>query len=300
MSAFKKAVKTKLKARVALVGPSGGGKTFSALSIAQGLLLPGGRIAVIDTERGSASKYSDLFDFDVLELTSFEPQKYVDAMQEAANANYPVLVIDSLSHAWNAKGGLLEQVDNFAKKSSSGNSFAAWKTATPIQNEFIDAILSYPGHVIVTMRVKMEYLVEKDEKTGKQTPKKIGLAPVQRDSLEYEFDLVGDINIDHELIVTKSRCHILADKVIMKPGKDVGAVLLGWLDDGAEKSAAALEYAKAEISACAALDDLRKVKEELRTAGDVYWTDEIKGIIQARVAELTPTPTKAEPEAVAA
>jgi hypothetical protein len=317
MSAFKKAVKTKLKARVALVGPSGGGKTFSALSIGQGLLPPGGRIAVIDTERGSASKYSDLFDFDVLELTTFEPQNYIAAMNEAAKANYPVLVIDSLTHAWNAKGGLLEQVDNIAKRIQSGNSFAAWKSATPIQNQFVDAILTYPGHIIVTMRVKMEYLVEKDEKTGKQTPKKIGLAPVQRDGLEYEFDLVGDINIDHELLVTKSRCHVLADKVITKPGREVGQTLLAWLDSGTAKVVDPAEDREARLFFGAPdpqdegahpwvenaladpnldLEALSVLKAGVVKRGGFYWTEATKNLFKAKHEELT----KPQPAAPAA
>ncbi len=284
---FKKAVKEKLKARIALIGPSGGGKTYTALSIGKGLLPEGGKMAVIDTERGSASKYSDLFDFDVNELQTFEPQTYIAAIEDAAKAGYPVLIIDSMSHAWFAKGGTLEQVDNAAKRSNSGNSFTAWKDVTPIQNRFIDSILAYPGHVIVTLRVKMEYVLEKDEKTGKTAPKKVGLAPVQRDGLEYEFDLVGDMNINHDLIVTKTRCHRLADAVISKPDERVGLTMLEWLNDGVEKLSP-LDYVKVEASKAQTIDELSRLKEECITAGGFYWTSETKSVLAQRGKEIAP------------
>ena len=124
--------------------------------------------------RGSASKYAgDVAEFDVLELTSFEPAKYIAALKEAAGASYPTVVIDSLSHAWMGKGGLLDQAD------AKGGRFDAWKQLTPQQHSLIDAILAYPGDVIVTMRTKTEYIVEKDER-GKSAPRKVGTAPVQK------------------------------------------------------------------------------------------------------------------------
>ena len=132
MSLFKKAVKSRSKLRLALIGPSGSGKTYSALAIAAGL---GSNIAVIDTEHGSASKYADLFNFDVLELGSYSPEKYVEALKAAAAAGYDVVVIDSLSHAWMGKDGALEMVDRAAARSKSGNSFGAWREVTPQHNE---------------------------------------------------------------------------------------------------------------------------------------------------------------------
>lgn len=226
---FQRATKKKSRARVALIGPSGSGKTYTALTIARGL---GGKIAVIDTERGSASKYSgDVADFDVCELTSFEPQKYIDAMADAAASGYDAIVIDSLSHAWMGEGGILDQKD----KKSGGGSFNDWRTLTPQHNALVNALLSFPGHLIGTMRVKTEYVVEKDERTGKSVPRKVGLAPVQRDGLEYEFDVVADIDPDHCMHVTKSRCPALADAAIRKPGADVAKALRTWLDDGVDE-----------------------------------------------------------------
>ncbi len=237
--AFKAAVKEKLWGRIALDGPSGGGKSMTAFRIGMGMLPPGGRMAVIDTERGSARKYIGEFgiEFDVDELQSFAPQNYVKAINEAAKAKYPVLVIDSASHAWFGEGGLLEQVDDAAKRDTSGNSFTAWKKGTPIQNEFIDAMLSYPGHIIITMRTKMEHVMEKDSK-GKTIVRKVGMKAIQRDGMEYEFDIYATVNIEHEMIIDKTRCRIFKDAIIPEAGPEFAAKYLEWLNTGAERSAA--------------------------------------------------------------
>lgn len=227
--AFKKATKAQSHLRMALIGPSGSGKTYSALAIATHLASP---IAVIDTERGSASKYADLFAFDVLELTTFAPDTYCEAISAACKAGYKVVVIDSLSHAWMGKDGALEQVDRAAKRSSSGNSFTAWRDITPMHNRLVDALIGADTNIIVTMRTKTEYVLEKDERTGKTAPKKIGLAPVQRDGLEYEFDVLGDMNLDNEFIVGKTRCSSITGKVFPKPGKVLAEELRAWLSDG--------------------------------------------------------------------
>lgn len=224
---FRKATKTQSRLRLALIGPSGSGKTYSALTIASYL---GDSIAVIDSEHGSASKYADLFQFDTCELTSFHPQNYINAIQAAAE--YDVLIIDSLSHAWMGRDGTLEQVDRVAKRLQYSNSFAAWRDVTPLHNQLVDTMLSCPSHLIVTMRSKTEYVVETNEK-GKAVPKKIGMAPVQRDGLEYEFDVSGELNLDNELIISKSRCSSLAGQVIAKPGEQIALVLKDWLNDGA-------------------------------------------------------------------
>ena len=228
---FTKATKRQARLRMALIGPSGSGKTYSALAIASAMA-PSGKIAVIDTERGSASKYAGLFTFDVLELDTFAPETYASAIEAADAAGYDVLIIDSLSHAWFGKDGALEQVDRAAKRSSSQNSFAAWREVTPHHNAMIDAILQCKAHVIVTMRAKTEYVMETNEK-GKSVPRKVGLAPVQRDGLEYEFDVVADMNLDNDLIVSKSRCPAMSGQVVNKPGENVAKILMAWLTDGA-------------------------------------------------------------------
>jgi hypothetical protein len=187
----------------------------------------GGRVAHIDSEHGSASKYADLFDFDTLKLESFAPERYIEAIEAAKG--YSVLNIDSLSHAWAGKDGLLEFVDKEAARSKSGNSYVAWRHATPKHNRLVEAILGAEQHVIVTLRSKMEYVQEKDEKTGKVTVRKIGLQPIQREGLEYEFDVVGDLDQRNQLVITKSRCPSLTDAVLEKPGKDLADTLRTWL-----------------------------------------------------------------------
>lgn len=226
---FQKASKRQARARLALVGPSSSGKTYTGLSIGTGL---GNRMAVIDSERGSASKYSDLFEFDVLEPESFSPETYIEAIKAAGAAGYDVLLIDSLSHAWMGKDGALELVDVATKKSQSSNSFAAWREVTPMHNQLVDEILRSPMHIIATMRTKTEYVLERDERTGKTAPRKVGLQPVQRAGLEYEFDVVADLDLQHNFIVSKTRCPALDDKLFTKPGRDVAEILKTWLDTG--------------------------------------------------------------------
>lgn len=234
---FKRATKKQSKLRAALVGPSGSGKTYSALRIARGIVGDAGRIAVIDTERGSASKYSDVAEFDVLELDSYSVENFIGAIAAAQSAGYDLTIIDSLSHAWAGKDGLLEFVDNEARRSKSGNSFAAWRNATPKHNALIDAMLNARTHIIVTMRSKTEYVLEEDSR-GKKTPRKVGMQPVQRDGLEYEFDIVGDLDHEHVLVVSKSRCLSIADAVVAKPDEAFGATLAAWLSDGVPADAA--------------------------------------------------------------
>lgn len=228
MGAFKKATKAQAKLRVSIFGPSGSGKTYTALLLGAAL---GGPVALIDTERGSASKYAgDVADFDALELTSYEPAKYIRAIGEAAKERYPVLVIDSLSHAWSGKGGILEQKD------AKGGRFDAWKELTPQQTDLLEAILAYPGHVIVTMRSKTEYVLDQVEnRAGKlvSTPRKVGLAPVQRQDLEYEFDVVLRLDADNVAHVEKTRCSALAGLSIRHPGAPLADLLTAWLSDGA-------------------------------------------------------------------
>ena len=226
--AFQKAVKHEAKLRLAIAGPSGSGKTYTSLAIATALA-NGGKIALVDTEHGSASKYADLFDFDVLEMSApFHPKRFVEAISEAGALGYSVIVLDSLTHAWSGPGGLLELVDGFASRMKSSNTFAAWKDATPIQNALVEGIVAAPLHVIATMRSKQEYVLSQDDR-GKSTPRKVGMAPQQRDGFEYEFDVFIDMDIDNTGIVQKTRCPELTGKVFKRPGADVAGILLAWL-----------------------------------------------------------------------
>lgn len=223
---FKKATRKRLRLRIAINGPTGSGKTYSALSIASHLAMP---IALIDTEHGSASLYSDKFEFDTLELKNYRPGNYIEALHAAADAGYPVVIIDSLSHAWFGKGGILDQLDNHKGR----NNFTAWKNLTPQQNALIEAILEYKGHIIVTMRSKMEYEVSKNER-GKTTVEKLGLSPIQRAGLEYEFDII--IDMDQAVgTISKTRCSALHGGRYPEPGRQVAETLKAWLNDGGQE-----------------------------------------------------------------
>lgn len=234
---FQKATRKQAKARVALDGPAGSGKTYTSL-IAATSLANGGKIAVIDTERGSASLYADEFDFDVQELNDFNPRNYIKAIHEAEQAGYSVIVIDSMSHAWEGSGGVLDMHDAAIKRQKTENSFTAWKDVTPVHREFVDTMLQSPCHIIATMRAKMEYVQE----NGKV--RKIGLAPVQRAGTEYEFTVVCDMDIDHSIVVSKSRCKPLADKTMRLPDKSFFDVLRDWLNSGESITPMTLEKAK--------------------------------------------------------
>lgn len=228
---FKRASKAQRKARIGLVGPSGAGKTYTALTIAEGL---GEKIALIDTENRSASLYADRFTFDTLQLDTFAPETYVAAIKAAEEAGYEVIIIDSLSHAWMGKDGALEQVDKAAARSRSGNTFAAWREVTPKHNELVDAMIRCKAHIIVTMRAKTEYVIEQVQRNGRTVnePRKIGMAPVQRDGLEYEFDIVADMDWEHRFIVSKTRFDKLAGEVVTKPTRELGETIKAWLSDG--------------------------------------------------------------------
>lgn len=232
MTIFTKATKRQSKLRMAVVGPSGSGKTYTSLLVGT-VLANGGRVAVIDTERGSASKYAHRFEFDVLELDSFEPENYIRAIEAAEAAGYDVLIIDSLSHAWAGTGGILEFVDTETLKSKSRNAYTdGWRKATPKHNALVEAMLQSRVHLIATMRSKTEYVIDEDDK-GRKAPRKIGMQPVQRDGLEYEFDVVGDMDLDNNYVVSKTRCEDLTGKMFARPGKDLAEILRAWLSDGA-------------------------------------------------------------------
>ena len=233
---FVKATRKGNKLRMALLGPSGSGKTYSALAIASNMGNGNPpRIAVVDTENRSASKYArsedypELFNFDVMTLDSYSPENYIQAIHEAEKAGYDILIIDSLSHAWSGKEGILEFVNNVQRKSKSQNSYVAWRDATPLHNKLVDAMINAKLHIIVTMRVKMEYSQEKDEH-GKTVIRKVGLQPIQRDGMEYEFDIVGDIDLNNMLFISKTRCPELLDKSFVKAGAELAGIIMKWLE----------------------------------------------------------------------
>jgi len=230
MFQIEKATKLQAKGRIAITGPAGAGKTYTALLLAMELQ-GDGRTLFLDSEGRSSEKYADEFDYDIIPLAPpYSVKTYFDAIKFAGEQDgYSVIIVDSLSHAWAGEGGALEQVDA-AKAKSRGNSFVAWRDVTPTQWKMVEAILQNPKHVIACMRSKMDYLMEKDG--NKTSVKKVGLAPIQRAGMEYEFDVVIDMDWDHRGIISKTRMNSIADKVYMKPGKELGQEIAAWLGSG--------------------------------------------------------------------
>jgi DNA polymerase III delta prime subunit len=227
--AFTRATKKKSRARIALIGPSGSGKTIDALIIARQLVGPEGRIAVRDSEHGSAALYSDRFVFDSDEPSNHSPESYISAIREAEKCGYDCLILDSWSHAWAGAGGILEQSDK------KGKQFSAWKDLTPQQNAMVEAILGAKVHIIATMRTKTEWVIEKVKKGDREVnePRKVGTAPVQRQDVDYEFTVVANIDIEHNVQIDKTRCSLLDGKFFDKEHvSEVGDVIREWLADG--------------------------------------------------------------------
>ena len=221
---IRKAERKKPKLRLGIAGPSGSGKTWSALEIATGM---GGKIGMIDTESGRGELYGNDFGYDIIRLEApYSPERYIEAIKTFENAGYDILIIDSLSHAWVGDGGVLSIVDRTGSKSFT----EGWRVATPKQNSLIDTLVNSKMHIITTFRVKTEYVTEKDDR-GRMVPKKVGLAPVQRDGVEYEFTVFMDINQEHIAHVTKDNTKMF-DNEWLKPSKQMGAKLMEWLNTG--------------------------------------------------------------------
>lgn len=229
--AFRKAERKQAKLKIGLSAPSGAGKTYSGLLIAYGICGDWSKIAVIDTENGSAELYSDLGEYSVCSITPpFTPKKYIAAIHEAVEAGFKVLIIDSLSHAWSGEGGLLDMQDKAVKASRSGNSYTAWREITPEHNRLVDAILQSDIDVIITTRAKADYVITDDN--GKKSIKKVGLAPVFRDGLEYELTVFFDLTQDHIATASKDRTGIF-DGQNFKPTSETGKLLADWRNGGA-------------------------------------------------------------------
>ncbi len=225
---IRKAERRKAKLRLGIAAPSGAGKTFSAILMAKGL---GGKIGLIDTEHGSGDLYAHLCEYDIISIEApYTVTKYLQAIKTFEDAGYHTIIIDSLSHAWAGDGGLLDKQGKMADRGT--NSFAAWRTITPEHNALVDAMLRSPSHIIATMRAKQDYILEMNDK-GKQTPKKVGLAPVQREGMEYEFTVMLDIDMNHIASASKDRTSLF-DGQFFKVSEQTGETLLQWLETGSD------------------------------------------------------------------
>lgn len=212
------------KLRLAVDGASGSGKTYSSLLIASGL---GKKIVVIDTENGSACLYPNICNYDVIRLNApFTAARYIKAIKKAEELGYEVIIIDSFSHAWAGAGGMLEKQNVVAKR--IGNSYTAWREVTPDHELLVETILQSNAHIIVTMRSKMAYVMETGTE-GRTTVRKLGLSPVQRDGVEFEFTTVFDMTHDHVATSSKDRTGMF-DGLAFKPDENTGKKFAEWLN----------------------------------------------------------------------
>ena len=238
MSLFTKAVRQKAKLRLALTGVSGSGKTLGALYIAYGITGDWSKIAIIDTEHERSRFYANRSDLGTGEFwhvsmsAPFSPEKYKEYVAEGAAlvGSDGVVIVDSFSHAWAYEGGVLDIKDKVSEQAGK-NSYTAWNEAGKEQNSLVNNILSVSCHTIVTMRSKMSYAMEENDK-GKKVPVKLGLAPIQRDDTEYEFDIVLDISRNHIATTSKDTTFLDNFSEIVTP--ELGKQLRAWLDEGEE------------------------------------------------------------------
>lgn len=249
---FTKAVRKAAKLKLAITGPSGSGKTTAALRLARGLTGDSGKIAVIDTENRSASLYSDITDFDVLNLEApFEHKKFSESIEAAAANGYDCVIIDSASHLWEA---ILAYKDKLDRR--GGNSYTNWNEAGGKFKEVIDCLLGANLHVISCLRSKIEHSIEKDDR-GKTTIRKVGMAPIMRDGIEYEFTCVLDLDMQHQAVSSKDRTRMFDGK-ILEITEATGKQLSDWLDGAAPADAGEKPVEQKEE-----LDELSFAKEEV-------------------------------------
>ncbi len=241
------------KIRLSLQGPSGSGKTFSSLQLAYGLVGDWKKIAVIDTENGSADLYSELGTYYVLAITEpYNPERYIEAIKLCESNGIECIIIDSISHEWNGKGGCLEIHEKTTAAMRIPNSFTSWAQVSPRHQSFIDAILQCCSHVITTIRSKTDYVIT--ERNGKQVPVKMGMAPVTRDGFEYEVTISLDIDNEHFASCSKDRTNLFAGKPKFQISIETGKLIKAWCN-----AAVTIEYVKQLINNAITMDELNKL-----------------------------------------
>ncbi|MBL7690603.1 MAG: AAA family ATPase [Flavipsychrobacter sp.] len=222
---LQQANRRKARIKLGLQGPSGAGKTYSALLIAYGLCGDYNKIAVLDTENRSADLYSNIGNYNTLPLDPpFSPERYIEAIDVCLSAGMEVIIIDTSSREWDF---LLDY-----HASLPGSSFNSWSKVSPRHDAFVNKMLQANAHVICTIRSKTEYILS--EKNGRQVPEKVGMKGVQRENLEYEFTLAFEMDMMHRAKVGKDRTGLFTGKPEFVPTVDTGAMILKWCCQGAE------------------------------------------------------------------
>lgn len=244
---LQQAKRHQVKLRIGLSGPSGFGKTYSALLLAYGMTGDWKKIALIDTENNSASLYSHLGDFNVLSLEEpFSPERYIKAIQVCEDADISVIIIDSISHEWQSKGGCLEIHEQL------GGRFQDWAKVTPRHNAFIDAIILSKCHLITTSRRKVDYSIDKGS-DGKTKVSKLGMKEITREGFEYELTVNFEfLNDKHLVSSSKDRTGLFSGKPEFIINSATGKRLIEWSNDGIS-----LNEIKEEINSCVSDESLK-------------------------------------------
>ncbi len=246
---LKKATRKQVKLRLNISAPSGAGKTYSALRMAKGLCGDWSKVAVIDTENGSASLYSDLGDFNVIDLQPpFQPEKYIEALNACVEAGIEVIIIDSSSHEWTC---LLEENEVLAQASFRGNTWSAWSKTTPRHDKFVNAVLHCNAHVITCTRSKMETVMGEGKKVHK-----VGMKDQQREGWEYELTVSLNIDRDtHLAIPSKDRTNLFEGQQPFLITEETGVLIANWCNSGESELKVAID----EMTIVATMEDLKTV-----------------------------------------
>jgi hypothetical protein len=255
------------KIRLSLQGASNSGKSMSSLLLAFGLVGDWKKIAVIDTENGSADLYSELGTYYVLTLTEpYSPERYIEAIKLCEANGIECIIIDSISHEWNGKGGCLEIHEQVTAAMRIPNSFTAWASVTPKHQAFIDAILQCNCHVITTIRSKTEYVIS--ERNGKNSVIKLGMAPVTRDGFEYEVTISLDLDEEHYASCSKDRTNLFSGKPKFKVTIETGKLIRAWCNSGVT-----VDYVRQLINSTVNIDELNKLFQKYSSMNQQLNTD---------------------------
>lgn len=241
------AQRSQVKLRIGLSGPSGFGKSYSALLLAFGITNDWSKVAIIDTENNSANLYAHLGDFNVLQLNEpYSPERYIEAFKACENEQMKVIIVDSISHEWQGKGGCLEIHEQL------GGRFQDWSKVSPRHRSFIEAILNSSCHIITTTRRKVDYSMDTTS-NGKTRVVKHGTKEITREGFEYEltvnFELVND---NHLVKASKDRTGLFMDKPEFVINKATGRKLLQWCNEGVS-----LQKAIEEVEICESIEGLK-------------------------------------------
>jgi hypothetical protein len=228
---LQKATRKKSKLRLNISGPSGSGKTYSALLMAYGLVGDWGKIAVIDTENGSASLYEHLGAFLTIDLQEpFSPERYIEAINACVAGGMQCIILDSSSHEWSGAGGCIEINEKLAQSKFKGNTWSAWSQTTPRHDAFVQRVLQCPVHVITCTRSKMETVMTDDKKV-----KKLGMKDIQREGWEYELTVSLNLDRDtHTAIASKDRTELFEGKDPFVISEATGKLIKEWCEKGIE------------------------------------------------------------------